>query len=265
MSNAHILSRISGIRQQLLGAYQASSSSSSATKGGEREFFIDLFLSQVLPLPFRFGTGDATDQYGHRSGQLDVVVEYPFLPSLPIAGGSRYRLYLAESIAAVIEVKSDVAAQWVDVQRTAQQLHAVRPNFITYSRDVFGGNYTQTSSGVASVSGMVVDGSTIRNPGGFAISIDGRTGTTSIGDVDVNVGRVPIFAVGYKGWKTIETLIEHLEEGDVDGILVLDPPLFVSKSVKIQGDTALWAFICSLDNATKQISQISSNPLAYIE
>jgi hypothetical protein len=62
MSNAHILSRIAGVRQQLLGAYQASSSSSSATKGGEREFFIDLFLSQVLPLPFRFGTGDATDQ-----------------------------------------------------------------------------------------------------------------------------------------------------------------------------------------------------------
>ncbi len=95
---------------------------SSATSGQERAAFIDQFLSQAFPSPFRFGTGDATDVVGGRSGQLDVVVEFPFMPSLPIAGGSSSRLYLAESVAAVVEVKSNVGAQWNQALHTAAQL-----------------------------------------------------------------------------------------------------------------------------------------------
>ena len=113
----------------LLGAYAANKSLSSNTKGVERQTFIDSFLSQVLPNHFRFGTGDATDRAGARSGQLDVVVEYPFVPSLPIVGSEKTRLYLAEGISAVIEVKSDVAGQWEEVESTATQLAKLKRQY----------------------------------------------------------------------------------------------------------------------------------------
>lgn len=112
-----------------MGVHQASSPMSSATSGQERAAFIDQFLSQAFPSLFRFGTGDATDVVGARSGQLDVVVEFPFMPSLPIAGGSSSRLYLAESVAAVVEVKSNVATQWNQALHTAAQLAPLRRSF----------------------------------------------------------------------------------------------------------------------------------------
>src|SRR5215831_12284972 len=60
-------------------------------------------LGDILPTLFRFGTGDATDAEGRRSGQLDVVIEYPFSPSLPGAfGGSTNRLYLVDKIKQMI-------------------------------------------------------------------------------------------------------------------------------------------------------------------
>jgi hypothetical protein len=94
--NPHIAKRLAGIREILTGVHSAGGTLSSATRGGERSAFIDEFLSKVLPKPFRFGTGDATDANGLKSGQLDVVIEYPFMPSLPLPGAGNSRLYLAE-------------------------------------------------------------------------------------------------------------------------------------------------------------------------
>ena len=65
---------------------------------------------------------------GYRSGQLDVVIENSFSPSLPIPGGNT-RLYLAESIAAVVEVKSNVSSQWQQAVHTANQLAPLTRNF----------------------------------------------------------------------------------------------------------------------------------------
>jgi hypothetical protein len=120
--NAHVLQRLTGIQEQLIAGFKASASMSSASKGFERQEFIDKFLAQVFPNPFRFSTGDATDKDGRKSGQLDVVIEFPFGPSLPIVGGATSRLFLAETVAAVIEVKSNVAAQWNDAVSTAKQI-----------------------------------------------------------------------------------------------------------------------------------------------
>src|SRR5262245_10145779 len=117
--------RLLGIQQMLVGVHQASDPLSSNSKGVEREAFINGFLREVLPSIYRFGMGDAVDLSGNRSGQLDVVVEYPFAPSLPITP-STPRLYLAEGVAAVIEVKSDVAKQWNEVLSTARQLEPIR-------------------------------------------------------------------------------------------------------------------------------------------
>ena len=130
MPNNFVLRRLAGIQAILNGVHQAGMPMSASSKGTERQAFIDNFLSNVLPPIYRFGTGDATDAAGQRSGQLDVVVEYPIAPSLPaVPGGGSTRLYLAESIAAVIEVKSDLSSQWKEAERTAAQLAPLRRSF----------------------------------------------------------------------------------------------------------------------------------------
>lgn len=102
---------------------------SASSKGQERQQFIDQFLAHALPPIYRFGSGDATDAAGHRSGQLDVVIEYPFAPNLPIGSGQPTRLYLAEAVAAVVEVKSDLAGQREEAKRTANAVAPLRRNF----------------------------------------------------------------------------------------------------------------------------------------
>jgi len=133
MPNTHVANRLAGIQTILTGVHQASASMSAGTKGTERQAFIEGFLSKVLPPIYRFGTGDATDVSGNRSGQLDVVIEYPFSPSLPSVSGAAStgttRLYLAESIASVVEVKSDISKQWSEAQKTAAGLATVRRTF----------------------------------------------------------------------------------------------------------------------------------------
>jgi hypothetical protein len=134
MANSFIFDRLAGIQGVLNSVHAAGGPMSASTRGQERQAFISSFLSNVLPPTFRFGSGDATDAGGHRSGQLDVVVEFPFSPSLPSVGGEpTTRLYLAESVAAVVEVKSNVSNQWDEAQRTAALLFPLRRTFQAYS------------------------------------------------------------------------------------------------------------------------------------
>jgi DNA-binding MarR family transcriptional regulator len=127
--NQHILSRLLGIQEKLKALHKAVETASSATKGDDRELFINEFLSEVLPPQFRFGHGDITDLSGKRSGQVDIVVEYPFFPSLPLGKGSS-RLYLAEGVAAVIEVKSNLNSnQWSKVKKTSQRLQQLKRGY----------------------------------------------------------------------------------------------------------------------------------------
>ncbi len=221
MPNQHIVTRLSGIQQMLNGVHQSGVGMSSASKGTERAAFIDNFLSQVLTPQFRFGDGDATDLNDQKSGQLDVVIEYPWIPSLPIVGSSKPRLYLAEGIASVIEVKSNVASQWKEVLHTANNLAPLKRNY---------------SSGI----------------------------TAGAPPLD----RVPLFAVGYVGWKNLETLNQHLAEGPVDGILVIDPGLFVASQdfcgMQVTGPWALWGLISCIHQTTSVLSSRSTGvPLKY--
>jgi hypothetical protein len=124
MPNQYIQERLAGIQTMLNGVHQAGRGLSSASRGDEREAFINGFLAQAFPSPYRFGSGDATDVAGNRSGQLDVVIEYPFSPSVP--AGGKTKLFLAEGVAAVVEVKSDVAKQWSEVVCIAEQLARVK-------------------------------------------------------------------------------------------------------------------------------------------
>ena len=116
--------RLLGIQASLMALHNAGSGLSSATRGSERENFLSEFLRKVFPSPFRFDTGDILDGKS-KSGQVDIVVEYPFLPSLPVIVGGP-RLYLAEGVAAVVEVKSDIANQWKQVGLTAEALKPLK-------------------------------------------------------------------------------------------------------------------------------------------
>jgi len=219
-TNQHILERLAGIRKQLIAVHQASSPMSSATKGQERQGFIDNFLSQVFSPIYRFGTGDVTDKTGGKSGQLDVVIEYPFGPSLPLVGGGKERLYLAESAAAVIEVKSDVSKQWDDAVATADKLYALDRSF---------------------------------------------GATMSMGPV---YKKVPLFVVGYTGWKDAATVKAHLASTKaISGIYIIDQGIFQGANdfngVTGSGDWGLWGLVYCLQLAVSSLKAASTNPMDY--
>jgi hypothetical protein len=85
--------RLDGIRTILMAHQAAGAMLPPASKGVERETLVREFLAEVFPPPFRFGRGAIVDAKGEASGQLDIVVEFPFLPSFPTPGTTE-RLYL---------------------------------------------------------------------------------------------------------------------------------------------------------------------------
>jgi hypothetical protein len=219
MPNKHIFQRLAGIQTQLIGLHGGGVTMSSATKGAEREDFISKFLAEVMPPPYRFGNGDISDQNGEKSGQVEIVVEYPFLPSLPMAGVST-RLYLAEGVAAVIEVKSSIDKQWEEVKRTATAVKRLERKF------------------------------------GATFSMGTRPQS-----------QIPFFAVGYTGWKELETVKSKLENKDIDGILIIEDGMFVSnenyQGITARGPWALWGLIQCIHLAASTLKAASANPLDY--
>jgi hypothetical protein len=225
MMNALVAKRLEGILGALRAAHLAGDQISAATRGVEREHFLNSFLREVFPPPFRFGCGDIADRYGQRSGQADIVVEYPFLPSLPFCPGGP-RLYLAEGVAAVIEVKSDLEAQWSQVESGAAKIRELR----------------------RSLAGAL----------------------NQIGDITEDI---PLFAVGYRGWKTFTSLRQHANALHLDGALVIDSGLYVSsgrfgdedqKALELEGEQALWGLITSIHRAITRLQTTDFRPGAYL-
>jgi hypothetical protein len=188
--NQHVASRLKGIHSVLCSAFEAGALLSPSSKGYERETFISLFLSEVFPPIYRFGTGDITDSLKNddvtrKSGQIDIVIEMPWAPSFPTPVGSGARLYPSEAVGTAIEVKSDLSAQWGEVIRTATALEPLRQK---------------------------LGGITVR--GG------------SLGLKNETEEPVPFYAVGYKGWSTAAKVEEKVRNAPMDGILVLKHQIF---------------------------------------
>jgi len=181
-----LCTRLEGIRRILLAHYEAGANFPSASKGNEREVLVREFLSQVFPSPYRFGSGAVIDAHGAQSGQLDIVVEFPFLPSFPTPG-VRERLYLVESVGAVIEVKSNLQTQWRQVRKSTAKVRPLHRDW--------------------------------RAPASFT----SQGGHSAVGQ---SMSRVPFLAVGFRGPSTPARLQKLLNECDEherpDGLLVLD-------------------------------------------
>jgi len=108
-----------------MAQYSAGEGLPDAATGSEREVFLRGFLQKIFPSHRRFSTGCITDSDGNLSGQIDIAVEFGLGPSfsMPI---TEERLLLAESVALVISVKSDLSKQWGGVRdeiRKIRKLH----------------------------------------------------------------------------------------------------------------------------------------------
>jgi hypothetical protein len=227
MPNTFVYDRLAGIQSILVGVHQASAPMSSGTKGHERQSFIDDFLSKVLPPIYRFGTGDATDKLGNLSGQLDVVIEYPFSPTLPsVSGGtttSATRLYLAESVASVIEVKSDIAKQWSDAKATASKLSKVKRSF--------GGTFSMGMPPRPEI----------------PLFVASYTGWKTVETILANLQQSPDIA---------GALV-------IDAGLFASSEQF--GAMRATGPLALWGLICCLHTVTNSLQSASTDPVAYAQ
>lgn len=123
--NSHLLQRLTGIQQSLMAQHVAGRGLPHSSVGSERETFLREFLQKVFPAHRRFATGAITDSEGRLSGQVDVAVEYGFIPSFPTPGTDE-RLLLAESVALALEIKSDITSQWSQVRETTSKIKLLK-------------------------------------------------------------------------------------------------------------------------------------------
>jgi len=224
--NRHIMSRLEAIRMGLLNAYYGGCTMSAATKGTERELFVDSFLSEVFPPHFRFGSGDITDSEENKSGQLDIVMEYPNLYSFPM-GQASPRLYLAESVAAVIEVKSNLSAQWSEVEDTAKKTKLLKRRFEDYRMRELADRYDALDTDEAKLSAYKL--------------------RETASCLNAPPEKIPMFVVGYTGWARSKTISKRLCNSPIDAVLQLDNQFFVvpgmSTVVEKKGPICLMVFL----------------------
>ncbi len=201
----------------------------NAAKGDEREVLVREFLEKVFPAPYRFGCGAITDADERISGQLDVIVEWPFFASFPAPLGIN-RLYLAEATAFVIEVKSNLSAQWGEVENTARQLRPLR-------------RLWQAHIGLNSAG-------------------------THFDVVGPSLSRIAFVAVGFTGHHTVETLQHKLqntpEESRPDAALVVESGAYVSWRLSAMGEAGFFAFCVDGSHLARNILFAEPNLIRYL-
>ena len=159
---------------------------------------IKLFLQQVFPPIYRFGSGAIVDAIGNSTGQLDIVMELPFAPSFPLPGGAE-RLYLAESVAAVFEVKSQLSSQWKEVETTVSKVRKLKRKL------------------------RLID------------PIEFESSPQPIPKINVTEN-IPLYAIGIKGYSDTQKISSRLSKTKKcdrpDGIFVFDSGAFVGVTEK---------------------------------
>lgn len=126
--NSMLNDRLEGIRAAIMAQHLGGKGFPNATKGNEREVFLREYLQKLFPAHNRFSSGVIIDSHNLGTGQIDIAVEHPFAPSFPMPA-SEDRLLLAESVAAVIEVKSDLSSQWDQACNTTEKVKPLRRSY----------------------------------------------------------------------------------------------------------------------------------------
>jgi hypothetical protein len=228
--NKHVRERLSACLAQLRAAHDGGRTMSSASKGNERELFVEVFLKNVLPRGYRFGTGDITDTHGHRTGQVDLVIEHSTTPSFPLVGTAIPRLYLAEGVAAAIEVKSDLSSQWDEALQTGDKvakLHTTSGNRVPFFIVGYRGwkrlETLEKKACAAADAGAPLTGVLCLDPPGF---------------------------VGGRLWPEPVAPIPH---PSFPGLEVAQPPKYVNKIVIGENESALFLFLALLHDCTNRL------------
>jgi hypothetical protein len=212
--NPHLLTRLAAVQASLMSHHAGGAGLPSPMIGGERERVINEYLREVLPPVYRFGRGAITDAGGNLSGQLEVVMEAPVAPSFPMPTPGEC-LYLAESVIAIIEVKSDLVKQWGEVAETVRKVKALRRDF-------------------RASSALLMESSGTSAPAFYLGSI------------------IPCYAVGYAGHKTLDGLRDRLaatdEDSRPDGALVIESGCFAGLVGQASGPAGLFRFVTELMN-----------------
>ncbi|HDH1371129.1 MULTISPECIES: DUF6602 domain-containing protein [Klebsiella pneumoniae complex] len=238
--------RLSSVLDMLNANYRSVKNSPSAVKGVARSDFVNNYLKSSVPQGLRISTsGEIIDNQNNCTGELDIILENGYFPNIPILNIDSARLYFAESVAAVIEVKSNLQGQWQEAVATGEKLQAITRNF---------GNSTVSSYHTGHVTIL----NTVFN-------------SPNLPKVELPriLKKIPYFVVGYTGWEKNETLKAKLDDtkGVVSGILQLDRGVFISddnfKSIEANGPLSLLAFIDVIYESFNFIKSTNADLLAY--
>jgi hypothetical protein len=156
---------------------------------------------------------------------MDVVVEFPILPSFPTPGAPE-RLYLADSVAFAIEVKSDLSKQWPEVVEKARALSPLRREWH--------GHLQMTSAGMK--------------------------------EHPASDSRIPFVAVGFAGFANPEGLRNRLESTEFDDrpdtALVIESGAYASRvrGTTQSGSGTRGLFALCVDGAYYARNVITANP-----
>ena len=216
--------RINAIFSALDAAYSGGIDVSSASKGNEREQFVNTVLGSAFPPHYRFSSGDVIDSYGSQSGQVDVVLEQPRSYSFPLLAGGP-RLFLAESVAAVIEVKSNLSNQWDEVERTAEKLAKIKRRYSSTS-------YQEWLSQIDAGDMEIEEGADVEK-------IKNAIQHQVVQKENIGEERIRFFVVGFSGWAKNSTLTSKLADGRIDGVLQIDRKVFCTKIGRSVGTEAV--------------------------
>lgn len=129
-TNKHLLKRLTSIQETLVTQHQNFGSLDEARQGWQSKLFVADFLNKVFPGPCRFSTGSIMDCDGNVAPGVDIAVELPMSPSFPMSDPSQDRLLMAESVAMVIEVRSDLSNQLAEVGTKASQVHRLQRRLV---------------------------------------------------------------------------------------------------------------------------------------
>ena len=230
MHHPYLHPRLYHLQKILMESFNSSKLLSSNSKGSQRELFVNTFLKEIFPPAYRFGTGDITDCYKNKSGQVDIVIETPHYYSFP-AFIDGPRLYLAEGVSVVIEVKSNAEQQWVQVGKTAKKLKELKRRFRNQFLDQMGDKLAEVS----------------RNLNNPKLKNDSRElKLLAESMIDDAPERIPFYVVSYEGFEKRGEMTAKLKKSKVDGLFVISDSCFRDQKGFGRGIDGMLTFIDEL-------------------
>ena len=125
MAHTRLKSFFNGAVKELRGAYEKSEDAPTPCMGSLREEGVRRAIEHSLPSVIRLLEGEIIDPFGKQSGQIDGIAVHATGSALATSPDDSV-VALAEGVLAVIESKSNLSAQWNEVERTWEKIRALR-------------------------------------------------------------------------------------------------------------------------------------------